>query len=189
MCLVGKNGVQQFIPSIARQVYDVSGAGDTVVATLAAGIAAGLDFPDAARLANIAAGVVVGKIGTQPIHLLELKAAVGVKDDNGSGIVNHKLHSPASAAVQVQAWKAANQKVVFHQRLLRPAPPWSYSPAKRVQKMWRSADRRIEFRRFGSAAQRDELDRYYPRAIALRSLAPWTVWILSSSSKKTRHLG
>ena len=113
MCLIGNGGKSQFIPAIARQVYDVSGAGDTVVAVLTAGIASGLDFPDAARLANIAAGVVVGKIGTQPINLLELKAAVGMKNESGNGIVNHKLHSPAAAAVQVQAWKAANQKVVF----------------------------------------------------------------------------
>ena len=113
MCLVGSSRKPHFIPAIARQIYDVSGAGDTVVAVLTAGIAAGLDFPDAAKMANIAAGVVVGKIGTQPINLLELKAAVGMKNDSCSGIVNHKLCSPSAAAVQVQAWKAANQSVVF----------------------------------------------------------------------------
>ncbi|MBF0469222.1 MAG: D-glycero-beta-D-manno-heptose-7-phosphate kinase [Desulfamplus sp.] len=65
-----------FIPTQARQVYDVSGAGDTVIAVLAAGISIGLSFQDAARLANKAAGVVVGKVGTQPITRRELEEAL-----------------------------------------------------------------------------------------------------------------
>ena len=51
-------------PAVARQVFDVSGAGDTVIATLTAAVAAGLGFGDAIHLANLAAGVVVGKVGT-----------------------------------------------------------------------------------------------------------------------------
>ena len=103
----------QFIPAIAREVYDVSGAGDTVIATLATGIAAGMSFSAAARMANIAAGVVVGKLGTQPIKLLELRAAEGLNTDEVCGTVNTKVHSLAAAVVQVQAWKAVNDKVVF----------------------------------------------------------------------------
>jgi D-beta-D-heptose 7-phosphate kinase / D-beta-D-heptose 1-phosphate adenosyltransferase len=57
-------------------VFDVSGAGDTVIAVLAAGMAAGLERFDAARLANLAAGVVVGKLGTKPILLDELEQAM-----------------------------------------------------------------------------------------------------------------
>ena len=52
------------IPAVAREVYDVSGAGDTVIATLGALLGAGADFPTAVRIANQAAGVVVGKLGT-----------------------------------------------------------------------------------------------------------------------------
>ncbi len=52
------------IPTFAREVFDVSGAGDTVIAALTLAIAAGFPLPDAARFANIAAGVVVGKLGT-----------------------------------------------------------------------------------------------------------------------------
>ena len=63
MTLVDADGAQHF-PAEAVEVFDVSGAGDTVVATLAAGLAAGLDLRVAVRLANIAAGVVVGKVGT-----------------------------------------------------------------------------------------------------------------------------
>ncbi len=60
------------LPTVARDVYDVSGAGDTVIATLAAALCVGADFVEAARLANRAAGIVVGKIGTSPITLDEL---------------------------------------------------------------------------------------------------------------------
>lgn len=60
----------------AREVYDVSGAGDTVIATLAAALAAGATLPQAADLANRAGGIVVGKVGTAPIRATELAAAV-----------------------------------------------------------------------------------------------------------------
>jgi D-beta-D-heptose 7-phosphate kinase/D-beta-D-heptose 1-phosphate adenosyltransferase len=113
MCLIGEDEQPRFIPSIAREVYDVSGAGDTVIATLAVGIASGQGYLDAARLANVAAGVVVGKLGTQPINALELKAAVGMNGDRIGGSVNQKTHSLAAANLQVQAWKALDQKIVF----------------------------------------------------------------------------
>jgi D-glycero-beta-D-manno-heptose-7-phosphate kinase len=60
------------IPAQAREVYDVSGAGDTVIATLGTLIAAGASLPDAMRIANEAAGVVVGKLGTAVAHPSEL---------------------------------------------------------------------------------------------------------------------
>jgi D-glycero-beta-D-manno-heptose-7-phosphate kinase len=60
------------IPTEAREVFDVSGAGDTVIATLAAAIAAGADWRDAAMLANAAAGVVVAKVGTATVTPEEL---------------------------------------------------------------------------------------------------------------------
>ena len=63
-------------PAQAREVYDVSGAGDTVIATMAVMLASGLDMPAAMRIANRAAGVVVGKLGTAVVHLDELRAAV-----------------------------------------------------------------------------------------------------------------
>jgi D-beta-D-heptose 7-phosphate kinase/D-beta-D-heptose 1-phosphate adenosyltransferase len=60
------------IPTMAREVFDVTGAGDTVVATLALGLAAGLDFSEAAALANRAAGIVVGKLGTATVSPAEI---------------------------------------------------------------------------------------------------------------------
>ncbi|HZV55391.1 MAG TPA: D-glycero-beta-D-manno-heptose-7-phosphate kinase [Rhodocyclaceae bacterium] len=62
-------------PALAREVYDVSGAGDTVIATVAVMMASGLGSADAMKLANRAAGVVVGKLGTATCTLEELRAA------------------------------------------------------------------------------------------------------------------
>ena len=64
------------LPAQAREVYDVTGAGDTVVALLAAGLACGQDVARATALANLAAGVVVGKLGTATVSLSELAAAM-----------------------------------------------------------------------------------------------------------------
>jgi D-beta-D-heptose 7-phosphate kinase/D-beta-D-heptose 1-phosphate adenosyltransferase len=64
------------IPTHAQEVFDVSGAGDTVIAVLAAAISRNLEAADAAFLANLAAGVVVGKVGTYAIHRSELLAAL-----------------------------------------------------------------------------------------------------------------
>jgi D-beta-D-heptose 7-phosphate kinase/D-beta-D-heptose 1-phosphate adenosyltransferase len=61
------------IPTTAPQVYDVTGAGDTVISTLTLGLAAGLDLPDAAWLANRAAGIVVGQVGTSAISYQALR--------------------------------------------------------------------------------------------------------------------
>ena len=66
------------VPARAREVYDVTGAGDTVAAALAMGLAAGAGLPDACRLAGLAAAVVVGKVGTATCSLDELRAAAQV---------------------------------------------------------------------------------------------------------------
>jgi bifunctional ADP-heptose synthase (sugar kinase/adenylyltransferase) len=61
------------IPTVAQEVFDVSGAGDTVIATLGAMLAAGADLPTATRIANQAAGIVVGKLGTAVVLPEELQ--------------------------------------------------------------------------------------------------------------------
>ena len=76
MTLVGRAGPPVHWPSQAREVFDVSGAGDTVAATLAAALAARLTLEEAVALANCAAGVVVGKLGTATATREELRAAV-----------------------------------------------------------------------------------------------------------------
>ena len=71
---VGKSGVER--GASGRQVFDVTGAGDTVLSVLAAAVAAGASIQDAARLANTAAGVVVGKLGTASVSPEELEHAL-----------------------------------------------------------------------------------------------------------------
>jgi D-beta-D-heptose 7-phosphate kinase/D-beta-D-heptose 1-phosphate adenosyltransferase len=68
-------GVTRF-PAMAREVFDVTGAGDTVIATIAAAVAAGLHLHDSIRLANLAAGIVVGRVGTSPVSRDELLAGL-----------------------------------------------------------------------------------------------------------------
>jgi D-beta-D-heptose 7-phosphate kinase/D-beta-D-heptose 1-phosphate adenosyltransferase len=67
-------GVDGYLPASAREVADVTGAGDTVIATLALAIAAGATMPEAARLANEAASIVVAKFGAATVSPAELKA-------------------------------------------------------------------------------------------------------------------
>ncbi|MFL6281743.1 MAG: D-glycero-beta-D-manno-heptose-7-phosphate kinase [Pyrinomonadaceae bacterium] len=74
MLLEGK-GEPVYVPTAAREVFDVTGAGDTVIATLAASIAAGATLVEAAMLANHAAGIVVGKLGTATASAEELLAS------------------------------------------------------------------------------------------------------------------
>jgi D-glycero-beta-D-manno-heptose-7-phosphate kinase len=76
MSLFVRGGKPLHIPTAAREVYDVTGAGDTVVATLALAVAAGAGLPEAAVLANFAAGVVVGKLGTATANPDELVGAL-----------------------------------------------------------------------------------------------------------------
>jgi D-beta-D-heptose 7-phosphate kinase/D-beta-D-heptose 1-phosphate adenosyltransferase len=76
MSLFTDESTIKHIPTVAREVYDVTGAGDTVIATLAAALASGGDFTEAAVLANHAAGVVVGKVGTATVTRDELLATL-----------------------------------------------------------------------------------------------------------------
>ncbi len=76
MALLEQGEALVTIPTMAKEVYDVTGAGDTVVATLALGLSSGCSMVEAARLANQAAGIVVGKVGTASVTAAELLSAV-----------------------------------------------------------------------------------------------------------------
>ena len=67
------DGTETHVPTLAREVYDVSGAGDTVISVFAMALAAGANFKEAAALANFAAGIVVGKLGTATVTPAELR--------------------------------------------------------------------------------------------------------------------
>ncbi|MCU7835148.1 MAG: bifunctional D-glycero-beta-D-manno-heptose-7-phosphate kinase/D-glycero-beta-D-manno-heptose 1-phosphate adenylyltransferase HldE [gamma proteobacterium symbiont of Taylorina sp.] len=81
----GKKAVH--LPTRAREVFDVTGAGDTVIAVLSAAIAADMELVDAVKLANLAASVVVGKVGTATVTVHELRAAMRQLSDVEQGIV------------------------------------------------------------------------------------------------------
>jgi len=80
-------GEPHTLPAQAREVFDVTGAGDTVIALLAAGVAAGLDLDSAAALANLGAGIVVGKIGVATASRSELQHALHAQGSGGRGLV------------------------------------------------------------------------------------------------------
>lgn len=94
----------------AQQVFDVSGAGDTVIATLAAGLMHGLSPLDSLALANTAAGVVVGKVGTVPITKSDLMHAL---EDQRSNEQAHKICDLPELLEKVSVWKQAKQTIVF----------------------------------------------------------------------------
>ncbi len=85
MTLFLSGGQEVHLPTRAREVFDVSGAGDTVLAVLGAGLGAGLRMADAAALANLAAGVVVGKVGTSTVSPAEILEAAGQQHPEGEG--------------------------------------------------------------------------------------------------------
>jgi D-beta-D-heptose 7-phosphate kinase/D-beta-D-heptose 1-phosphate adenosyltransferase len=114
MCLIDPQNESVLIPAQAREVYDVSGAGDTVIATLAAAMAVGVPLIDAARAANLAAGIVVGKLGTQPILSSELFAALKVNQPQQDYPHSAAKITPLGVAlVKVLEWRAAGTKIVF----------------------------------------------------------------------------
>ncbi len=102
-------GVEELhLPARAREVFDVTGAGDTVIAVLAAAVAAGAGLPEAVGLANVAASIVVGKLGTASVSAPELRRAV--QEDQGSerGVVTLEQLEIAIADA-----RSHGEKVVF----------------------------------------------------------------------------
>ncbi len=97
------------IAAQAQEVFDVSGAGDTVIATAAAAYGAGLSMPEAAGLANLAAGIVIGKIGTQPIDGVVLQQAI--QDHAHSS--THKVVSDRVALDLIAQWRSRGDRIVF----------------------------------------------------------------------------
>ena len=96
------------MPTQAKEVYDVTGAGDTVISVLAASLAAGKSLSDACKLANAAAGVVVGKLGTSTLSTIELTEAIHGSQDSGFGVVGE-----AQLIQAVKAARARGEKVVM----------------------------------------------------------------------------
>lgn len=110
MTLVLKGAEPCHLKAEAREVFDVSGAGDTVIATFALAWAAGATAEDAARLANTAAGIVVGKAGTATVSVQELSRKLHQQDLDQA---EAKLFDLDEAETQVARWREQGLKIGF----------------------------------------------------------------------------
>jgi D-beta-D-heptose 7-phosphate kinase / D-beta-D-heptose 1-phosphate adenosyltransferase len=110
MTLVAGGSSPLHLPAETREVFDVSGAGDTVIATLAAALAVGADLAQAARLANTAAGIATGKFGTAVVHPADLLGALQARDVLAS---EAKVVALETALERIQRWRAAGERIAF----------------------------------------------------------------------------
>jgi D-beta-D-heptose 7-phosphate kinase/D-beta-D-heptose 1-phosphate adenosyltransferase len=110
MSAIAGDGEVVHLKAEAREVFDVSGAGDTVVSVLAAAIAAHLSLADAAALANVAGGLVVGKVGTAVVYRDELAAKLR---DRNLASLEGKVATAHLARDTVEAWRLNGFKVGF----------------------------------------------------------------------------
>jgi D-beta-D-heptose 7-phosphate kinase/D-beta-D-heptose 1-phosphate adenosyltransferase len=108
MTLLRREGAPQHLPARAREVYDVTGAGDTVIAVLAAALAAGEDLAQATALANLAAGIVVGKLGTAAVSVPELRRAL-----HEDGVVMRGILSEEQLMAAVEQARGRGETLVM----------------------------------------------------------------------------
>ena len=111
MTLVSTDELFVHCPSTAQEVFDVSGAGDTVAAALMASIAGGLAAAEAVYLANRAAGIVVSKVGTYPVHRNELLEDI-INEERKHGFGYRPLSQDELTALS-KSWHDCGEKIVF----------------------------------------------------------------------------
>lgn len=111
MTLVGEKRMVIHSPAVALEVFDVSGAGDTAAAALIAAAAGGLSLPEAVYMANRAAGIVVGKVGTYPVHRDELLKDL-LQEERKLGYGFRPL-SWKEVGDLAQIWHQSGEKIVF----------------------------------------------------------------------------
>jgi D-beta-D-heptose 7-phosphate kinase/D-beta-D-heptose 1-phosphate adenosyltransferase len=109
MTLVQRDQPLLSIPTLAQEVFDVTGAGDTVIAALAGALAAGADLLSACQIANLSAGVVVGKVGTSAVSQEELQIAI----EQHAGLHQPGVVSEEMLEVLVKQAQAQGKKVVL----------------------------------------------------------------------------
>lgn len=108
MTLLRADQPELHLPARAREVYDVTGAGDTVIAVLAATLAAGAALEDAVALANVAAGLVVAKLGTATVSAPELTRATRQDGKAGRGVMTEE-----QLLLAIEEARGAGEKIVF----------------------------------------------------------------------------
>lgn len=108
MTLIREGQSELHLPAQAREVFDVTGAGDTVIGTLASSVAAGAELEDAVALSNIAAGIVVVKLGTATVSAHEIRRKLRSSGDTGTGVMSEQ-----QLQVAVAEAKAHGEKIVM----------------------------------------------------------------------------
>jgi len=108
MTLIRPDHPELHLPARAREVFDVTGAGDTVISVLAASLAAGEPLPEAVALSNIAASIVVAKLGTATVSAPELRRAIQQDQGSERGVV-----TPEQLAIDLEDARAHGEKIVF----------------------------------------------------------------------------
>ncbi len=108
MTLLRPNQPVYHLPTVAKEVFDVTGAGDTVISVLATALADGRSFEESCYLANVAAGIVVGKLGTSTVSTVELENAIHGRTSTGFGIM-----SESELKTAVQLAKNRGEKIVM----------------------------------------------------------------------------
>jgi D-beta-D-heptose 7-phosphate kinase/D-beta-D-heptose 1-phosphate adenosyltransferase len=108
MTLLRPGQTEMHLPARAREVFDVTGAGDTVIAVLAAVIGAGQSIPEAIALANLAAGIVVAKLGTATVSAPELRRAMQSEQGSERGVVSEE-----QLLIAIEDARASGERIVF----------------------------------------------------------------------------
>jgi D-beta-D-heptose 7-phosphate kinase/D-beta-D-heptose 1-phosphate adenosyltransferase len=114
MTLQSAEGEPLHLPALAREVFDVTGAGDTVISAMAAGLASEDSLENSTRLANVAAGLVVGKVGTATVTREELEGALSQNTgDTTDGLPSIGVVTEDEALIAVASMKAEGKRVVM----------------------------------------------------------------------------
>ena len=108
MTLVQRGAPVLHLPTRAREVFDVTGAGDTVIGLLAAALAVGQQLPQATALANLGAGISVGKLGASTVSVAELIRAVQREQESGTGVLNE-----AQLMEAIEVARAHGERIVM----------------------------------------------------------------------------
>jgi D-beta-D-heptose 7-phosphate kinase/D-beta-D-heptose 1-phosphate adenosyltransferase len=137
MSVIQAGGAAVHLPTAARQVFDVSGAGDTAVAAISLGVAAGAEVGEAAALANIAAGIVVGKRGTATVTSVEILSALTPLDGRTDP---QKIFALDTVLRLTRSWREQGLKIAFANGCFDLLHPGHISLLEQAR---RSADRLI----------------------------------------------
>lgn len=108
MTLIRQNKPELHLPALAQEVFDVTGAGDTVIGTLASALAAGSKMEEAVSLANTAAGIVVVKLGTATVSAHELRRKIRNLGESGTGVLNQQ-----QLKIAIEEAQAHGEKIVM----------------------------------------------------------------------------